>query len=37
MGLTLDENIRLWRASIKNVTPEFFEKEYTYRIRHTYG
>jgi DNA primase large subunit len=26
-----------WRASIKNVAKDYFEKEYAYKIRHLYG
>jgi len=37
IGLPLEEAIIFWRMSFKNHTPDQFNKEYKYNIRHNYG
>lgn len=36
-GLSLEDSMTFFQRSFSNMTPEQFQKEYAYNIRHTYG
>eukprot|EP00835_Amoeboradix_gromovi_P000116 NODE_4_length_55019_cov_0.425091.p18 type:complete len:328 gc:universal NODE_4_length_55019_cov_0.425091:47117-48100(+) len=37
LGLPVQEALKFWRLSFKNITDDVFQKQYAYNIRHNYG